>query len=387
MSDINFAFDFQTAPKIICEAGANQYLNIEAKRLNIKTILCVTDQGLINAGIVMPIVEQLEKEFTVELFTDVQVDPPQEKVEEAIAFARAHKIDGVIAIGGGSSMDTAKVIAVMTNSSQTIEEVYGTDMIRDKRLPLILVPTTAGTGSEVSSIAILTTPTHEKKGIVGSQLLPDVAVLDANNTLGLPPAITAMTGVDAMVHAIESYTSILSKNPVTDALAVKALQLLYNNIDKVIANGKDIQARSAMLLGACLGGITITNAPVGAVHALAYPLGGHFHMPHGHSNAVVLPGVLKYNKPKATQWYAELAHAILPETIGLEAEAAADKFIETMSDLVTRMPFSKSLSDSGVKETDLELLATDAMKVERLLKNNPREMTHDAAYKIYADIL
>ncbi len=381
-------FNFVTVPKIICEAGASQRFAQELKQLNITKVLVVTDQGLINTGIVQPILTHLKTMVEVVVYTDVCVDPPENKVNEAIEFARQHHIDGVIGLGGGSSMDTAKIIAVLTQSKQSIEDIYGIENIQHKRLPLILIPTTAGTGSEATTIAILTTPTHEKKGVVSNQLLPDIAILDAQTTVGLPAHITAMTGVDAMVHAIESYTSILKKNPMTDALALKALQLLHANLEKVITNGQNIEARSAMLLGACLGGIAIANAPVGAVHALAYPLGGHFHMPHGHSNSVVLPGVLRYNAPAAEKEYAEIARLLYPQhSLDCNDSDACNIFIEEMTALVYRMPFSMKLSDSGIQESDLKLLATDAMKVERLLQNNPRPMTYDAAYAIYQEIL
>jgi alcohol dehydrogenase class IV len=275
-------------------------------------------------------------------------------------------------------MDTAKLVALLAGTPQALPDIYGIGVAKGPRLPLIQVPTTAGTGSEVTPISILTTPTHEKKGVVSPFLYPDVAVLDGNLTLGLPPKVTAMTGIDAMVHAIEAYTTKHKKNPLSDALAIKALQLLYGNIRKVIADGGDSAARSAMLQGSMLAGMAFANAPVAAVHALAYPLGGHYHVPHGLSNALVLVPVLKFNCTAAAPLYAELA-----EAIGLPGSAEA--FVEEIAKLVGEMPFEQRLAEVGVEEKDLSKLAEDAFKVQRLLVNNPREVTLTDALAIYTE--
>ena len=217
----------------------------------------------------------------------------------AVAEARAQGIDGVVSIGGGSSLDTAKLIAVLAGSDQAIGDIYGIGLVKGERLPLVLAPTTAGTGSEVTPISIVTTGASEKKGVVAPQLLPDWAILDAELTVGLPAAVTAATGIDAMVHAIEAFTSKHKKNVVSDCLAREALRLLGGNIRKACVTPQDRDARSDMLLGSMLAGMAFANAPVAAVHALAYPLGGHFHVPHGLSNALVLPYVLEFNMPEA----------------------------------------------------------------------------------------
>jgi len=321
------------------------------------------------------------------LFDGVKADPPQELILSAVAQAKAEKIDGVVSVGGGSSLDTAKLIAVLCNTEQPIEEMYGVNQVKGERLPLILAPTTAGTGSEVTPISIVTTGATTKAGVVSPQLLPDCAVLDAELTVGLPSHITAATGIDAMVHAIEAYTSKIKKNVVSDCLARQALDLLGSNIRTVCETPTDREARSNMLLGSMLAGMAFANAPVAAVHALAYPLGGHFHVPHGLSNALVLPGVVEYNMPNASQQYAEIADLCFPELVTVSADAKLDKLVEKFSTISTDLGLKATLRDVGVKETDLELLATDAMKQERLLQNNPREMTYEAAYEIYAKAL
>ena len=379
---------FETTPRILSETGGIRHLGRLCAELGARRVLLVTDPGLMKAGLLDGAQASL-KEAGVEivLFSDVEADPPEAAVEAAVAHARKSAIDAVVGFGGGSSMDTAKLVALLCGAQQALPDIYGIGLAKGPRLPLIQVPTTAGTGSEVTPISIVTTPTHEKKGVVTPLLYPDIALLDAELTLGLPAAVTAATGIDAMVHAIEAYTSKHKKNPISDALALKGLGLLAANMDAVIADGRNVAARSDMLLGSCLAGMAFANAPVAAVHALAYPLGGHFHVPHGLSNALVLPPVLAFNKPDAERLYAELAPVVLPDRTFASTAEAADAFITFMQEMVARMPFEQRLADVGVKESDLEMLATDAMKVERLLVNNPRAMTYEAALDIYRSVL
>jgi alcohol dehydrogenase class IV len=381
------SFTFETTPRLLCEIGGVQRLGQLARDLGIKKALLVTDSGLVAAGLLAAPQAALDAAgVQVELFQEVQADPPQASIEAAIASAREAGVDGVIGLGGGSSLDTAKLAALLCGQDQALPEIYGIGLAKGPRLPLIQVPTTAGTGSEVTPISIVTTPSHEKKGVVSPLLYPDLALLDAELTLGLPAAVTAATGIDAMVHAIESYTSKHKKNAISDGLGVKALALLSGNMDRVIADGGDIQAREAMLLGSCLAGMAFANAPVAAVHALAYPLGGHFHVPHGLSNALVLAPVLDFNRAGAEALYAELAAVVLPEDSFPDDAAACAAFTEFMTALVRRMPFAQRLRDVGVGANDLDMLADDAMKIDRLLTNNPREMTRQAARAIYESV-
>ena len=235
----------------------------------------------------------------------------------------------------------------------------------------------------MTPIAIVTTPSHEKKGVVSPLLFPDVALLDGRLTLGLPPQVTAMTGIDAMVHAIEAFTSKHKKNPVSDALALKALELLHGNIRTAVTAGHDEKARSAMLQGSLLAGMAFANAPVGAVHALAYPLGGHFHVPHGLSNSLVLRPVLAFNRPVADDLYAQLARAILPAERFAHSQEGADAFVQAIGKLVADLPYAQRLRDVGIRIDDLPMLARDAMNVQRLLVNNPREVKYEDALSIY----
>ncbi len=377
-------FVFETTPKIICEQGGADRLGEIARSLGITRIFLVTDAGLIKAKLIDGALASLNAAgVATTVFSDVLADPPEVSVQAAVDAARAAGVDGVIGFGGGSSLDTAKLVALLARTPQVLPEIYGIGLARGPRLPLIQVPTTAGTGSEVTPISILTTPSHEKKGVVSPLLYPDVALLDSRLTLGLPPAVTAMTGVDAMVHAIEAYTTRLKKNPLSDALAVKALQLLYANLPAAVSDGKDATVRENMLLGSLFAGMAFANAPVGAVHALAYPLGGHYHLPHGLSNSLVLGPVLEFNLPAAQSLYAELGRAIAPGMASASDEVAATIFVESIRQLVATMPYAQTLHEAGVKEADLPMLATDAMNVQRLLVNNPRDVAYDDVLAIY----
>jgi alcohol dehydrogenase len=316
----------------------------------------------------------------------VVADPPEAVVLKAVEDARQAEVDLVIGLGGGSSMDVAKLIAVLAGSDQELKTMYGIGNVKGSRLPLVQVPTTAGTGSEVTPISIVTTGATTKMGVVSPQLYADLAVLDAELTVGLPPKVTAATGIDAMVHAIEAYTTKLKKNPLSDMLARQALTLLSNNIIAACEDGKNLQVRQAMLLGAMLAGQSFANAPCAAVHALAYPVGGIFHVPHGLSNSLVLPHVLRFNAPAAAPLYAELAEIVAPGASG-SIEARTQALIDRMVQIAERTGIETQLRQVGIAESDLDRLADDAMLQTRLLTNNPREVLRDDARAIYAAAL
>lgn len=381
-------FEFSTCKTLICGIGSSTRVAELCNSLNANKIMLVTDQGLIDAGVIGPIVEHLRSHaIEVTLYSDVVADPPDHIVEAAAQVAKSEAINGVIGLGGGSSMDVAKLIAVLAGGETELKNCYGIEQIKGSRLPLILIPTTAGTGSEVTPISIVTTGETTKTGVISRQLLPDYAVLDANLTLKLPPHVTAATGIDAMVHAIEAYTSKLKKNFYSDLLAKHALILLSDNITKVIEDGSDLIARQNMLLGSSLAGQAFANAPVAAIHALAYPLGGHFHIPHGLSNALVLLPVLRVNNAVASTEYSELLDC-LPNTgphRGTEVERA-ETFIQKLDDLIDQVGIPRRLSKLNINEQDLPILAKDAMLQQRLLINNPVEITEALALEIYQSV-
>jgi alcohol dehydrogenase len=383
------AFSFSTVAHIVSELGAAARLgeHIAQRFPDARRALLVTDPGFLKTGLVdVPAARLRAAGLTVEVYSKVVADPPEVVVLEAVGAARAFRADIVIGLGGGSSMDVAKLIAVLTDSEQPIEAIYGIGNVKGSRLPLVQIPTTAGTGSEVTNIAIVTTGATTKMGVVAPQLYADLALLDAELTLGLPPQVTAATGIDAMVHAIEAYTTRHKKNPLSDVLARKALGLLSANLITACEDGKNLAARQAMLLGAMLAGQAFSNAPVAAVHALAYPIGGIFHVPHGLSNSLVLPHVLRFNAPEAAGLYAELAEIVVPAASG-SAEARAEALAVAMQQIATVTGIERTLQQVGIKETDLDRLADDAMLQTRLLGNNPRLVTREDARAIYASAL
>ena len=381
-------FTFQTTPNVLFEAGASKKLPEIVATFGAKRVLLVTDKGVRKAGLTEAAEAALAAAgIAIDVYEDVVADPPSTVIEAAAKRARELGTDLVLSIGGGSALDTAKLVAYLAKTDEALDSIYGVGLAKGDRLPLILVPTTAGTGSEVTPISIVTTPTTEKKGVVAPKLLPDWAVLDPELTLGLPSHVTAATGIDAMVHAIEAFTSKNKKNPISDQLAKQALALLSANIRTACSDGRNLDARSGMLLGSMLAGMAFANAPVAAVHALAYPVGAIFHVPHGLSNALVLMGVMRFNLSHAEPLYAELAPILDPAAADLPPAEAAARFVECLDAICRDCKVPASLAEVGVAQKDLERMATDAMKQTRLLVNNPREVTYDDAYAIYAEAL
>lgn len=380
-------FTFSTTRTIINEAGAARRLATICEEQGARSVMLVTDEGIIGAGLlerILPSFQQSALQLTV--FKDVEADPSDTTVMAATEAARRANVDYVVGFGGGSSMDVAKLVALLAHPQckQPLSDMYGVGNARGVRLPLLQVPTTAGTGSEVTPIAIVTTGATTKAGVVSAVLQPDIALLDAELTTCLPPHVTAATGIDAMVHAIEAYTSAVKKNPVSDLLAKEALRLLSSNLMVAVKDGNNIQARSNMLLGALYAGQAFANAPVAAVHALAYPLGGHFHIPHGLSNSLVLPHVMRFNAPKAAHLYAELAPVVMGDAANVgsneEKTAALITWLEQQT-INTGLP--TRLRDCGIREDAVAMLASEAMLQTRLLGNNPREVTEADALAIY----
>ena len=377
-------FQFETVKTILNEWGASRRLGqLLAPLFPARRALVVSDRGFLNSGNLSPALDSLKAAgYSIDIFDEVVPDPPEAVLHHCAELAKSCGAEIVIGAGGGSSLDVAKLAAVLAVTDQPLKDLYGIGNVRGERLPLVLIPTTAGTGSEVTNISIITTGETTKMGVVSSQLFADMVVLDAELTVGLPATHTAATGIDAMVHAIEAFTSRHKKNPVSDALAKEALRLLAANIEAVCKDGTDRPAREAMLLGAMLAGQAFANAPVAGVHALAYPLGGHFHIPHGLSNALMLIPVLRFNMRAAAHLYAELA-----DSLGLQGDAdvesRSEAFVNFMEALLIRTGAPRRLRDVKVARSALSMLADDAMKQERLLKNNPIEITRVDALALY----
>ena len=378
-------FGFNTASRVIFGAGAASRIGEVAAAHLGPRVLLVTDPGVLAAGLVQPALDALASAgVAVTLFSEVVADPPERVVLTAAGEASSFGATGVIGLGGGSSLDVAKLAALLAAGTETLAGIYGVGNARGPRLPLMLVPTTAGTGSEVTPISIVTTGASEKMGVVSPVLLPDIALLDPDLTLALPPHVTAATGIDAMVHAIEGHASAsANNNPVSRALAREALRLMGAALERAVRDGRDRAARGDMLLGAMLAGQAFANSPVAAVHALAYPIGGHFHVPHGLSNALMLSHVIRFNAAAAALAYAEVAACVFPALGAVAAQDRAFAFADELAALSRRCGLAHRLRDVGVPEDSLPMMAADAMKQTRLLVNNPRPFTEADALALY----
>ena len=376
-------FTFNTTPSLRMGAGLAGEIGQITRPICGDRVLLVTDPGMMATGLVQRVRDGLRAAgVAVTLFDQVQADPPESIVVQAAQKARG--ATGVIGFGGGSSLDVAKLAALLAASDQPLAEAYGVGNARGPRLPLVLVPTTAGTGSEVTPISIVTTGASEKMGVVSPLLLPDLALLDPELTLGLPAHVTAATGIDAMVHAIEAYASVNpNNNPISRALAVEALGLMGRMLLRAVQKPDDLEARAGMLLGSMLAGQAFANSPVAAVHALAYPIGGHYKVPHGLSNALVLPHVLRFNAQVAPEAYAELLPHVFPDLPAMNVADAAMNFAQSMADLSQACGLEQGLREMGIAREALPELARDAMNQTRLLVNNPRSVDEAAAMQIY----
>ncbi|MBP2551439.1 alcohol dehydrogenase class IV [Neorhizobium galegae] len=377
-------FQFSTTKSLICRPGAAADLAASVGALLGQHILVVTDPGIRKLGLIDAALASLAAAGrAVFVFDAVEADPSRATLMAAVAAGQTFGATGVVGFGGGSSLDVAKLAALLLGSDQPLDEAWGVGNAKGPRLPLVLVPTTAGTGSEVTPVSIITVENDEKRGVSSAVILPDLAVLDADLTLGLPPAITAATGVDAMVHAIEAFTSKSpNNNPLSRMLAREALRLLGANIETVCAEGSNRPAREAMLLGSMLAGQAFANSPVAAVHALAYPIGGIFHVPHGLSNALVLAPVLRFNAEVQADLYDEIAADAFPSLAEM-GQGRTSAFIDALVSLAARLKLPPRLRDVGIPEEALPRMAADAMKQQRLLVNNPRPVSEADALAIY----
>ena len=386
MSLNNFIFNTTSGIRFGC--GMSKLCAKEVSKKLGPNILFITDKDLMSLKLTEPTLNELRKlSSIVEIFQDVEADPSIKTLLKSIEVGKKINATGVIGFGGGSSMDVAKLSALILGSNENIDDVWGVSNAKGPRLPLVLVPTTAGTGSEVTPISIITVGEEEKKGVSSEIILPDIAILDPDLTIGLPAHTTAATGMDAMVHAIEGYTSAnKNNNPISKMLAVEALKLLAGSIERAVFDGSDIKARGNMLIGAMLAGKAFANSPVAAVHALAYPIGGTFHVSHGLSNSLVLPYVLRFNSvdSKTTKDYAELAPYIFPDINTDQGnQAICKEFIDKLEVLSKKIGLPQKLREVNIPKEACKKMASDAMKQTRLLVNNPREVTERDALNIY----
>jgi alcohol dehydrogenase class IV len=373
-------FSFNPGPKLLAGPELAEHL---AEKLPAGPCLLVTDKDLVRLGLTDAYRQAIGAGHELIIFDSVEADPSRDTLIAATETGRAAAVTSVVGFGGGSPMDVAKLAAYLLGSGDDLDQIWGVGLAKGQRLPLALVPTTAGTGSEATPISVITCEGGVKLAVNSAPLIADWAVLDATLTLGLPKHVTAATGIDAMVHAVEAYTSARLKNPLSDALAREALRLLSANLLTAIKQPSDLEARSAMLLGAHLAGLAFANAPVAGVHALAYPLGGLHHLPHGLTNALMLRHVLAHNLEAARERYAELAEIIEPGCAEQGSQARAALLIERLDQLASSSGLSLRLRDHGVTFDEAPLLAREAMKQTRLLVNNPCEISESDAQRLY----
>ncbi len=377
---------FITTPRIVFGVGSIRQVGEEVRRLGADRCLLVTDPGLVEAGIA-PRVERMLRDAGLEVavYSGVEPDPRYQIAEDCARAARDGGAGCLVAVGGGSSLDIAKVAAVAAVHGGPVGALFGIDAVPGPGLPVVAVPTTAGTGSEVTPIAILSDEEEVlKKGVVSHHLVPRAAVLDPELTVELPPNVTAATGMDALIHAVEAYTSVRAYT-LTDHLALRAVELIQANLRTAYANGTDLGARSAMLEGSLLAGMAFANAGVTAVHAFAYPLGARFHVPHGVANGVMLLSVMRFNMIGCLPRFARLARALGCPAGELGVRAQARKAVDALEELIRDVGVPRRLRDLGVPEDALEEMARSVTTITRLLGNNPRRITAEDALAIYRD--
>ncbi|YCA41599.1 iron-containing alcohol dehydrogenase [Bacillus sp. JZ8] len=377
---------FRTAQTLVTGTGSISKIGEEAQKLKATKVMIITDKVIRQTGLLSKVTTPLEKTGLVtDIMDDVVPEPPFENLEEMITQLEGKDYDLLVGVGGGSALDITKVLSIMLTNQENVRDFVGTEKVQKAGVPTILVPTTSGTGSEVTYNAIFTDLRDQvKKGIVSAYLLPKVAIIDPELTLTVPPSVTAATGMDALVHAVESYTAIRA-GELTDGMALHAIKLISRSLRKAVYNGKDLKAREDMAMGSLLAGISLGNAGVGAVHALAYPLGGKFKVPHGVANSLLLPFVMKYNAVADLEKFSEVAKAMGENIEGLSLREAADCAVQSMAKLAQDVGIPSTLKDVGVTTEDIPGLAEEASKIDRLLNNNPRWLTVKEIKKIYEE--
>lgn len=367
--------------KIVFGTGCVATLVEDYKKMGLQRLFILT------APPIRPLIEDTLAELksagvNIEVFQDIVAEPTVNDFKKILEVARQFKADSVVGVGGGSVLDVTKLIAAFINSDQQVEDCFGTGFIKQKGLWFACLPTTAGTGSEVSPNAILLDERdHLKKGIVSPFLIADVAYVDPKLTWTVPAKVTADTGMDALTHCIEAYTNKFA-HPSVDIYALQGIRLIAANLEKAVKNGQDQEAREALAFGSLYGGLCLGPVNTAAVHALSYPLGGEFHIPHGLSNAILLPSVMKFNMPANIKRHAEVAIALGCQP-GKNDEETAQRGVDFIYQLADAVGIPKKLTDLGIPQTAVDGMAKAAMQVQRLLKNNPREVTEQDARDIY----
>jgi alcohol dehydrogenase len=377
---------FQTVPRVISGLNAIRSLGEEVKRLGGKRIAIITDPGVVKAGVHEPAIESLKKaRIRHSVFEGVEPDPRIEIVSESTAFAKESQANLIIGLGGGSSIDVAKATAVMMTNPGPIEAYAGIDFVPKPGVPTVFVPTTAGTGSEATWVSVLSDVKNKIKiAVLSDYMYANAAILDPALTVGLPPEVTASTGLDALIHAIESYTGKLA-TPVTEALAISAIELVANCLRKAYADGSDIEARTGMLNASYMAGVAFSNSQCAAAHAGSMSIGGGFHIPHGIATALMLPAVMKFNCIANPEKFSRIARIFGEPVGGLSSMEAAERSVKAVRLLIRDLGITMGLENHGVPKSALPGLAKKAAGFGRLWDNNPRSATLEEVEQLFID--
>lgn len=382
-------YQFQTARQIV--SGCNSTKNLSGHMGSfgaVKSVLLITQPSMVRNGIADGIVAELSSlGISAVICTDVQPEPTIGNIEEIHSQLSAEPFDLYIGLGGGSVLDATKILSVLRTNTQSVREMLGTDLVQNPGIPTLLIPTTSGTGSEVTPNAIVTLPDEELKvGIVSRHLLPDLVFIDPVLTQTLPKPITAATGMDAFTHAFESFISNKA-NPISDMFALESIRLISQSITTAFHEGSDLAARGKMLLGSMYGGMALTSAGTAAVHALAYPLGGKYNIPHGVANSMLLPHVTEFNLDAIEERLIPVADAMGLKGTEAGSAKAAERVILQLIEWTKELEIPQNLQNYGVTPDSVPALSESAMKVTRLLNNNPKQMTAADADRIYRKLL
>jgi alcohol dehydrogenase class IV len=393
-------WSFHTAQQFLFGRRAAGQLGEVALRLGAKRVLVVTDPILLKAGVIDEVHAPLaEAGVVVDIFSEGEPEPSLHAVEKCVAAARQVKPDALLGLGGGSNMDLAKITATVLAHGGTARDYVGDDKVPGPVAPLICVPTTAGTGSEVSAASVLTdSDNHVKVGVLSNYLRPRVALVDPLLTVSCPPKVTADSGIDALTHAIEAYTAVdneqfpldhgertvyQGRHAMGDLLAEKAIALVGRYLRRAVADGSDLEARDGMALGASLAGMSFSNVGVAAVHAMEYPVGGAVHCSHGAGNGLLLPAVMRFNLPARVPQFAAIARLLGEDVLGLTERQAAERAVVAVERLRDDVGIPRRLRDLGVTEGQLRPFAEKALSIRRILRVNPRPVTADDLEGIY----
>jgi alcohol dehydrogenase len=383
-------YQFQTAQNIVAGPNSLQLLGEKLNLLGVEltSALIITQPTMVDLGFVEQIVSQLAaKGISADTNTNILPEPTLENIEQVFEETASKNYDVLIGIGGGSVLDTTKILSVLKTNDASVEQLLGTDLVAKAGVPTILIPTTSGTGAEVTPNAIVTLPDQELKvGIVSKYLLPTLVILDPVLTLKLPKPITAATGMDAFTHSLESFISTKA-NPISDMFALESIRLISSSIVEAYQNGESIEAREKMLVGSMYGGMALTSAGTAAVHALAYPLGGKYKIPHGVANSMLLPHVMKYNMDAITDRLALVAEPMGISVQGLSNSQLAEKVVEKIIEWTHVLEIPQDLKNYGVKEEEVPEISVSASQVTRLLNNNPKTLSLADIEAIYRQLL